>query len=437
METNLKTAENAEMFNLHEPTEALPDQIKKNKSVVGRISYTHNPTGPSGPFGSGESSQFEVTIQNAQQLDFDNTCLEGKVKLTGSTTDPAKFVSYTGGHTAITSFSAELDGKKLVDIQSNADRIADFNLYTSRTKDQLDYMESLMGCNVNMKNNDELTFRIPLSLYGCSISTLIPTGAINSTLRFRFNINTKPLNQLFKGTTGTAANNITPENTSVLTYRDLRIVSEFIELQPLVLNKMLDLIESNNGLTIPYHAYYVDNRTLTTGIKTLNERITVSYNNVVSIAQLPYKAGREAGADDNYYRNLKWNTDPMNNINQYLVNFEGSQYYNIASNQGQSGKAEHAQALINSTRSENTTDGHGSQAVKDLDNYQVLSCNFVRSASTLSASIIDSGVNARLLSSILTTSANLENNIISPQLSTIVKFTRRIVFKNSLLDIMN
>ncbi len=201
METNLKTAENAEMFNLHEPTEALPDQIKKNKSVVGRISYTHNPTGPSRGFGKDGSSQFEVTIQNAQQLDLNNTCLEGKVKLTGSTA--GKYVSYTGAHTAITSLSVELDGKKLVDIQSNADRIADFNLYTSRTKDQLDYMESLMGCNVNIKNDDELTFRIPLSLYGCSISTLIPTGAINSTLRFRFNINTKPLNQLFKGTTGT------------------------------------------------------------------------------------------------------------------------------------------------------------------------------------------------------------------------------------------
>ena len=437
METNLKTAENAEMFNLHEPTEALPDQIKKNKSVVGRISYTHNPTGPSNGFGKGGSTQFEVTIQNAQQLDVDNTYVEGDVKLTGST--DAKYVTYVGAHTALTSVSVELDGKKLVDIQSNADRIADFNLYTSKTKDQLDYMESLMGCNVNMTNNDTLTFRIPLSLFGCSISTLLPTGAINSTLRFRFNVNMNPFNQLYEGTTGIDDNNITPVEDSVLTYNNLRIVSEFIELQPLVLNKMLDLIESNNGLTIPYHAYYIDNRSIPTGTPVLNERVTISYNNVISIAQLPYQAGRAAGADTHYYRTLTWNNSVKgtNDIKQYLVNFEGSQYYNIASNQGQTGKAEHAQALINSTRSENTTPGHGSQAIKNLDTYQVLSCNFVRSSSTLSASIIDSGVNARLLSSILTTSANFGANVTTANLSTIVKFTRRIVFKNSLLDIMS
>jgi len=433
METNLKTAENAELFNLHEPTEALPDQIKKNKSVVGRISYTHNPTGPSNGFGKGGSSQFEVTIQNAQQLDVDNTYVEGDVKLTESTA--GKVVSYVGAHTALTSVSVELDGKKLVDIQSNADRIADFNLYTSKTKDQLDYMESLMGCNVNMTNNDTLTFRIPLSIFGCSISTLLPTGSINSTLRFRFNVNMNPLNQLFKGTSDT--DDITPVTGSVLTYNNLRIVSEFIELQPLVLNKMLDLIESNNGLTIPYHAYYIDNRSIPTGTPVLNERITISYNNVISIAQLPYPVGRTGGADTHYYRTLSWNAQGVDNIKQYLVNFEGSQYYNIASNQGQTGKAEHAQALINSTRSESTIPGHGSQAVKNLDFYQVLSCNFVRSSSTLSASIIDSGVNARLLSSILTTTANFGSNVTTANLSTIVKFTRRIVFKNSLLDIMS
>ena len=432
METQLKTVENAEMFNLHEPTEALPDQIKKNKSIVGRISLINNPTGPSGPFGIDKSTQFEVTIQNAQQLDLKNTFIEGDVVLTGNTA--GKYASYVGAHTAFSGITIELDGKKIVDIQTNADRIADYNLYTSKTKDELDYMESLMGCNVNMKNTEVVSFRVPLSLFGCSISTLLPTGSINSTLRLRFNINDKPLNQLFTGTNAT--DNAVPGPECELAYNNMRVVADYYELQPLVLNKMLDLIQSSNGLTIPYHAYYADNRTIQQ-IPTLNERIAMSYNNIVSIAQLPYAKTRDAGAVSNYYRVLKWNANTTNDIKQYLVNFEGSQYFNIGSNTGQSGKAEHAQALINASKSEYTLSGHGSQAVKDLDNYQVLACNFVRSDSSLSASIIDSGVNARLLSSILITSANFKSAISAPQLTTIVKFTKRIVFKNSQFDIMS
>jgi len=433
METNLKATENAEMFNLHEPTEALPQMIKKNRSLVGRISLTNTPTGPSSGFGKGGSSQFEVTIQNAQQIDLESTFIEGDVKLTGNTNATAT-AFYTGAHTAFSSVSVELDGKKIVDLQAHADRVADYNLYTSKTRDELDYMQSLMGCEIAMKNNDVVSFRVPISLFGCSLSTLIPTGAINSTLRFRFTINQEPLNQLYKGNAAAAAG-------CVLTYNDLRIVSDFIELQPLVLNKMLDLIESNNGLVVPYDAFYVDNRSLGV-VKVLNERITVSYNNVKSIGQLPYDAARKAGGDENYYRNLIWcapdAVQTINDIKQYLVSFQGSQYYNIGSNQGQSQLAEHAQALINATRSEHTAQGHGSQAVKNMNKYQVLACNFVRSPSTLSASIIDSGVNARLLSSVLTTSANFTANFpAEKQLSTIVKYTRRIVFKNSQLDIMS
>ena len=338
METQLKTVENAEMFNLHEPTEALPDQIKKNKSIVGRISLINNPTGPSGPFGIDKSTQFEVTIQNAQQLDLKNTFIEGDVVLTKNTA--GKYASYVGAHTAFSGITIELDGKKIVDIQTNADRIADYNLYTSKTKDELDYMESLMGCNVNMKNNDVITFRVPLSLFGCSISTLLPTGSINSTLRLRFNVNDKPLNQLFKGTSGTGengANDAAPGTGCELEYNNMRVVADYYELQPLVLNKMLDLIQSSNGLTIPYHAYYADNRTIQK-IPTLNERIAMSYNNIVSIAQLPYKNGRTGEEDPvipfdaNYYRTLKWNDETTNDIKQYLVNFEGSQYFNIGSN---------------------------------------------------------------------------------------------------------
>jgi hypothetical protein len=199
---------------------------------------------------------------------------------------------------------------------------------------------------------------------------------------------------------------------------------------------MVNLIQSNNGLTIPYHAYFVDNRGLGQAQSVLNQRITLSYNNVISIAQLPYAA---VVAATNYYRVLKWEAGiKANQIKNYLVNFEGSQYYNLNANGGQSGKASHAQSLIEATKTDSTVDGHGSTAVKDLENYQVLSCSFIRSPSSLSPVIVDSGINARLFSSILTTSADFGANITANlQLTSVVKFTRRIVFKNSQLDIMS
>lgn len=421
---------NSEMFNLHEATEALPQQIKKNKAVLGRISHSSYPNGPRSNYKKGSNTEFEISIQNAQQMYVKSGCLCGDVVFTGAISNDTT-TTFTGSHTMFNSFSMTLDGKKIVDLQQHADRVADFNLYTSSTRDQLDYTQSTLGVGVLVKNNDTLSFRIPIALFGCDITTVLPTGSINNTLRLNFKLNDNVLKQLYKGE-GTE----TPIVTQVIEYNNLRFEADYVELQPLVLNKMIQLIQSNNGLTIPYHAYFVDNRSLGAPQSVLNQRITLSYNNVISIAQLPYAA---VVADDNYYRKIKWGAAiKSNQISNYLINFEGSQYYNKNANAGESGTASLAQSLIDSTKSEETTAGHASAPVKDFDNYQVLSCSFVRSPSSLSPIIVDSGINARLYSSILTTSADFGANITSQlQLTSIVKFTRRIVFKNSQLDIMS
>ena len=72
-----------------------------------------------------------------------------------------------------------------------------------------------------------------------------------------------------------------------------------------------------------------------------------------------------------------------------------------------------------------------------MDQYQVLATNFVRSNNVLSPSITDSGVNARLQSGIINTECNFNNDLVANQLITIVKFTRRIVFKNGSMDVFS
>ena len=429
---NLKEIEGMNEFDLHMPSEVLPIQVKQNKSVVGKISLSNFPTGARSGFGQGKQTQFEINVQNSQQMLLSSSVICCKVKLTaGPAVD--KYVLFRGGQTILKSLTVSLDNKKLVDIQNHADKVADFNLMTSSTSAELDQAYGTMAFNRNMKLDDEITVRIDLKKYGLDIGNLIPTGTIGSILTINGTINDNALTQFGTGTTGTPANNVAPTDAIRLEYDDIRLESEFVELQPMLLSKRLEKIKSSSGLTIPFHTYAVDARILA-NVGTFNERIALSYNNVISLYQIPYNQTKTA----NYYSNIKWSdTMTMDDIDDYYVKFDGGQYYNLNSNTGQSGYASHAQALINATRSEFTQPGHGNIIVRLMNDYQVLACNFVRSNNVLSPSITDSGVNARLQSGIIGTEARFDSNITNKQLITIVKFTRRIVFKNGSMDVFS
>ena len=156
-------------------------------------------------------------------------------------------------------------------------------------------------------------------------------------------------------------------------------------------------------------------------------------NNVVSVFQLPYNVN----AKDGYYDDVKWNnTGTMEDISGYLVQFSGGTFFNLNSTNGQTGKASHAKALMDTLRTENTAKGAGSKLVKGIDGYQVLCANFVRANNVLSPAIIDSGINARVLDGLLNTNAVLKNPIaVGKQLTTITRYTQRIVFKNKGMDV--
>jgi hypothetical protein len=156
----------------------------------------------------------------------------------------------------------------------------------------------------------------------------------------------------------------------------------------------------------------------------------MTYNNVVSMFQLPYSNVEKKG----FYEDVRWNEDvgAMNNITGYLVNLPGGTYFNLNSNSGQSGKASHAKALMESLRTENTTPGAGSAIVKGIDTYQVLCANFVRANNVLSPAIIDSGINAKFLSGLMSTNAQFKTDIAAEKsLTTITKYTQRIVMKST------
>lgn len=433
---NLKEIEGMNEFDLHMPSEVLPIQVKQNKSVVGKISLSNFPTGARSGFGQDKQTQFEINVQNSQQMLLSSSVICCEATLTAGPADNTKFVNFRGGQTALKSLTVSLDNKKLVDIQNHADKVADFNLMSSSSNDELDQAYGTMGFQRNMTLNSKITLRIDLKKYGLDIGNLIPTGTIGSILTINGTINDNALTQFSKGTEDelpAGGSNVEPDDTIRLEYNNIRLESEFVELQPMLLSKRIEKIKSSSGLTIPFHTFAVDARNLAP-VPTFNERIALSYNNVVSLYQLPYNATK--GKD--YYKDIVWSdNNKMDDISDYYVKFDGGQYYNLNSNAGQSGYASHAQALIDATRSEFTQAGHGSEIVKLMEKYQVLACNFVRSNNVLSPSITDSGVNARLQSGIIGTEARFEGNIGAKQLITIVKFTRRIVFKNGSMDVFS
>ena len=428
---NIKDIESMNEYDLHMPSEALPIQVKQNKSVVGKISISNYPTGARSGFKKGGNTEFEISVQNVQQMLLSSSalCCDFRVVRSGDTrAGDADEVEFRGGQTMLKSLTISLDNKKLVDLQNHADKVASFVLESSMSKDELENAVSTSAYNKNLLYKKIYSMRIDLKNFGCDIGNLIPTGTIGSSLRINGTINDEPIAQLTQVEGG-----VVPYADSVVEYNNIRLESEFVELQPMLLNKRLEKIKSSSGLTIPFHTYSVDTRLLNNINSSFDERIALGYNNIVALYQIPYKKEKVL----NYYRNLTWGDTDFNEANNYLVAFDGGQYYNLNSNQGQSGLASHAQALINASRTEFTSPGAGSTLIGDINNYQILACNFVRSNNVLSPSITDSGVNARLQSGIINTKCEFGGVFTNNLLVTIVKFTRRIVFKNGSMDVFS
>ncbi|MCP4055114.1 MAG: hypothetical protein GY739_19145 [Mesoflavibacter sp.] len=426
--TSVSDVQKMTELDLHMPEMALPVQTKLNKAVLGRISSSSYPIGARGGEGV---SEYQIAMSNSLSAVISNTdiCLDLDVEQVGTTvrTGSNKF---RGSQVLFKSVNVNLGSHKLCDIPNFADRVADFHVQSTHTSDEMDYLEAMAGVNADAgigAAKKTLTLRLPLKWFGLDFGNLLPTGAITSQLRINLTVNDK-VNNMFTGLTA---------GSNEITIRNLRLETEFIELQNTVNSKRLELIKSSSGLTIPYHAYSCDVRSLQQTSQ-LNERISLNYNNVVSVFQLPYNSATNGpNANVGYYDNIKWNNiDKMNDITGFLVQFSGGTFFNLNSTNGQSGKASHAKALMETLRTENTAAGAGSRIVKGIDNYQVLCANFVRANNVLSPAIIDSGINSRVLDGLLSVNAVFKTQVpTGKQLTTITKYTQRIVFKSSGMDV--
>jgi hypothetical protein len=423
--TSVQDVQKMTELDLHMPEMALPVQTKLNKAVLGRISSSSFPIGARGGVGV---SEYQLAMSNSNSAVISNSdiCVDLDVEQSGETARTLKEGQqnrFRGSQVLFKSVNVTLGSHKLCDIPNFADRVADFHVRSTHTSDEMEYLEAMAGIETDCGVAGKKTFsvRLPLKWFGLDFGNLLPTGAITSQLRINLTVNDKYVN-MFSGINA---------GSNQITIRNLRLETEFIELQNTVSSKRLQLIKTT-GLTIPYHAYSCDVRALqATG--QLNERISISYNNVVSIFQLPYNIA----SADGYYDNVRWNTTgTMENISGYLVQFSGGTFFNLNSTNGQTGKASHAKALMDTLRTENTTAGAGSKIVKGIDQYQVLCANFVRANNVLSPAIIDSGINARVLDGLLNTNAVFTTPIaLGKQLTTITRYTQRIVFKNTGMDV--
>jgi len=422
---SLENAQKLTEFDVYRPVETLPVQTKQNLAVLGRQSSSNFPVGARG---GANVTEYQFAVQNSNFMVLSNTdlCFDIVATLGAEATNAV----FRGAHVLFKSITASLDNHNIINIQNYADRVADFVVQSQHTKDELEYYESIMALNKSLPEDTTTKFsvRVPLKFFGGEIGTLLPTGSLTTSLRISATVNDK----IYTMFSGNGDGSTAPKSISIL-LNNMRLESEFVELQPTVKSKILGYIQSAKGMVIPYHSYAVDTRSIP-AVSSLNQRISMSFNNVVSMYQLPYNVVKlpvgTTGGTTNLYGDIRWNAENMDEVSSYLVKFEGSGYYNLNSSVGQTGKASHAKALMDSLRTENTIKGAGGQIVKGIDGYQVLSVNFVRSNNVLSPTITDSGINAKLFSSSVETSALFNSAVTADKaLTTIIKHTSRIIFK--------
>ena len=222
----------------------------------------------------------------------------------------------------------------------------------------------------------------------------------------------------------------------------MELEADYYELQPRATNNLLNFVESAKGLTLPYHTYYIDRRTTRSEQTNFVERIPQAFENLVACFQIPKNTLTLQG---DFYSGLKWsNADDASGkladeLTDYLVNFDGSQFYNLRSNQGQSGSASHVEGYLRAINSDLNKHDNGVVVAQDWKNYQVLGVSFERSNTVKDVNIVDSGVDAVQFGQNLNISfrtADAAPIPVGKQVLFISKFTRTLQFQSGSLNIL-
>lgn len=426
---------NTQMTDIDLTTKAIPDQVKKNEAVEAIFpSTTVTPDGARNGYGTNGLRDITHKIANSDLTDLTTAELVGQIKVTGMPKNGAGVpvdvtdLKFVGAHTLLNSLGMLMYNKPLINIQKDADILADISLKCQSTDGELKKMKSKMLLDEPMTKNTVYDFRLPLKLLG-RIQNLIPTNAISTPLEINCSFNTDFKRMFYSPTAVTFTN-------AAFSLDDLHLEVDFVRITPLLYKKYIQLISGNNGIILPFNTYAIEKRTLQ-AIPGFNFNLSANYINLISLLQAPYN--NVANGQVNFYENVKFNADSLSKASNYLVNFDSSTYFNLNGNKGTKGKASFAEALdrVISTFETNQKDS-GATLVENIDNNQILSVSFLKSKDSTSPFVSNSGVNGNRMNGRLDCAINFDSNITANKsLYSIMKYTRRIVFRNGQLDVLS
>ena len=422
-------------LSIHLGSEAIPQQMMINKSIEGRFqSVSTPPIGQDSNFGKDGNTSLKFRISNGDMVDLSSACICGQVeiKVPADGVFPTN-VNFTGMHTAFESVSVYMKNKPFINVKRGSDRVADLSLKYQSTTEQLAKYNATMLYKHEASKNKVYSFRVPLKLWG-NIQNILPTNALTSSIDVELDINTDINKLLYTGTTALTAG-------TTITMNKMTLQADYIRVNKPLMDRYMNLIRSSSGLSIPFHTYALDIRSIRAGGTNYTEYIPTNYENMLFLVQLAYPvASKAVNNGRSYYDDLKFTENgTIEEISEFLVNFDSSQYFNLNGNKSQSGKASHAEALDRIIQTYEDNDlSSGGNVINNINSQQALAVSFLRSQETKSAYVTNGGINGRLLNGQVTTSAELGSDILATNtLNTLIKYTRKIIFRDGNLDVTN
>jgi hypothetical protein len=427
---------NSTELNIHLSSEAIPEQMMINKSIEGRFSsISTEPIGQNSNFTKNGNSSMKFRITNGDMVDLSTACICGSVKVSGDGDVPAN-TFFSGMHTLFDSVSIYMRNKPFVSIKRGADRCADLVLKLTSTNDEFLKYTSMFLYHHEVTKDKVYSFRVPLSLFAV-IKNILPTNQLTASIDVELDLNTDIKKLLYTSGAGVAL-----ADTTTITVNKVSLQADYVRINKNLSDRYMSLIRGNTGLSIPFNTYALDIRSVKSASPNFTEYIPVNYENMISILQTAYPVvAPTVNLGVSYYDKLSFtqNAD-INDVTDYLVNFDSSQFFNLDANKGQSFKSNHSEALnrIIDTYEDNNQSS-GSRIIHNINTQQALCVSFLRSSETKSPYIANSGINGRLLSGVLTTSANLgtQDFVATNTLNSLIKFTRKIIFRDGNLDVTN
>jgi len=375
----------ASLNQIHVPDALRREQQKTNDMIVRKKSVQI--TAISGnTFNAGDV--IEVQIQSSRPFLAQSLKLMGKIKLAGTYTGVASKL-IDGIHSTVEQAEISYNTQQIVNLNKDASLVAFVHKRSNRTQEEETYKgyEELENQSMPISTGNPVDFVMGLDAFGLDVPYLIPTGNGNKmTVRLTLSTN---MGKVFWGAVD-GTNTITG-----FTLSDCYLVCDQYTLTASADSIIKSALTSDAGAEYPMLSYAVHSQKLTESTNQ-NYLVPESYRNVVS----NYFIARPA---QNLNASGITTTNPLAAYGygvgivpeKVVVEFSGADPVNINGPNGQSGRRQHLQSLVNVSKRHlmDRVSGYGwGVYYANNANFNVFAANFLKSDEK-HAYIMNSGYN--------------------------------------------